>query len=138
MVRRDPDVPIFLPTLPTVLGIIIALFFQCMVALLDPGNRTKWGIKWGFVAHTVAMFLIFTMTAALGLQTKSILYVDDRNSRGNEEIIPGALGYRCYRPSFEAIDTASYVAFPLNQWLADGLLVSLLSKSIAPAFNALF
>ena len=136
VVRHDPDVPVFLPTLPTVLGIVVALFFQCMVALLDPINRTRGGIKWGFVVHTVAMFLIFMMTAALDPQARSIFYVDDRNFHGNDEIIPEALGYHWYRPSIEAIGTASNVAFPLNQWLADGLLVSPVSKSIASAFNA--
>lgn len=103
-------------------GIVIVLFFQCVIALLDPANRTKGNIKWGLVIHTVAMFLVLTLSTALDLEIKSILYIDDREFPGSEEFLPGPLGYYDVI-AVRAINTAVNAMFPLNQWLADGLLL---------------
>ena len=98
-----------------------------MIALLNPANRVKGSIKWGLVIHTVAMFLVLTLSSALDLEIKSILYINDREFPGSDEFLPGPLGYYdviAVRP----INTAVNAMFPLNQWLADGLLVSSISK----------
>ena len=39
-----------------------------MCALLDPGDRTRRGMKWALVAHTVAMFLLLTIPVVIGLK----------------------------------------------------------------------
>ena len=123
---HGPYVPTSLPTLPfrsIVLGVAIAMFFRCMIALLDPVGRMGKDIKWGSVAHTVAMFLVLTTSTVLGLEMKSVAYVDNRDFHGGDEALLGPLGYYDRILSFRAISAAFSIALPLNQWLADGLLV---------------
>ena len=105
-------------------GVVIVLFFQCIRALLNRGRRTSTGIKWGLVAHTVAMFFFLTLSTAGGLHIQSISYIDNRQfDPGVNGGMPGPLGYQSLiYPS--AINVISNAMFPLNQWLADGLLVS--------------
>ena len=110
--------------LSTVLGIVVVLFFQCMGALLDPTSRTKGGIKWGLVAHTAAMFLFVTIYTAINLDLQSISYIDNQAFPG------GPLLYQLY-VSAKAISLVPNVMFPLNQWLADGLLVSSMLSTVA-------
>ena len=106
-----------------ILGIIIALFFQCMTALLNPVGPTKGGIKWGLVAHTVAMFSSATVYTAMNLDLQSISYIDNRDFTGDGVLFPGPLGYQFFINS-NAITITADVMFSLNGWLADGLLVS--------------
>ena len=108
-------------------GIVIVLFFQCMGALLDPVNRKSSGIKWGLVAHTVAMFASVTVYTAMSLHLHSISYIDNREFPGIDGGRPGPLGYQLLIIS-KPISVIPNAMFPLNQWLADGLLVSLLSN----------
>lgn len=110
-----------------ILGIITVLFFQCMTALL---NRPKGGIKWGLVAHTVAMFSFATINSAMTLDIQSISYIDNREFSGGDYVsLPGPFGYQFFIFS-EAINGVPNIMFFLNQWLADGLLVSSVPKSI--------
>ena len=94
-----------------VLGIVVVLFFQCIVALLYPVD-SRAGIKWAFVVYTVAMFSFATVFTAINLDFQSISYVDNR------EFNAGAGG-----------------EFLFNECLADGLLVSPISKSVFQLFN---
>ena len=111
------------PHLATTPGISIALFFQCAVTLLDPVNRTKGIIKWGFVVHTLAMFSLLTIAVAAHLSRQSISYIDNREFAGIDVYPPGP--FRGYQYSTNSVaNVISRVAFPLNQWLVDGFLVS--------------
>ena len=106
----------------------MALFFQCMGVLLNPANTIKRGIKWALVAHTVAMFLVLTIATGIGLSYSSICYIDNREFPGGGGYLPGPFGYNSF-----LITTATTIVynlmFPFNQWLADGLLVGLISIS---------
>ena len=95
-----------------------------MGTLLDPINRTRGGIKWGFVAHTVAMFSCLMIYTGMGLDLQAISYVDDR---GFPE---GPLFYQIAISS-DALSRVPYIVLMVNQWLADGLLVSTALNSVA-------
>jgi hypothetical protein len=106
-----------------ILGIIIVLFFQCMSALLNPVDGTRGRIKWPLVAYTVVVFSIVTLSNAIGLDVRSISYVDNREFPGIDgELPPGPAGYENLL-TLEAIILPS-VTFFLNNWLADGFLVN--------------
>lgn len=107
-----------------ILGVVIVLFFQCMSALLNPVNSTRGGIKWPLVAYTVVMFSIVTLSNAIGLDIRSISYIDNREFPGVDgELPPGPVGYENLI-IFEAISILPSITFFLNNWLADGFLVS--------------
>jgi len=83
------------------------------------------GTNWGIVAHTVAMFSFLTIPIALDLNIISLGYIDGREFPGGNGFLPGPLGYQSVR--FSSYPSATFVVialmFPLNQWLADGLLL---------------
>lgn len=107
----------------TVLGIVIVLFFRCIAALFSPTNRSKGGIKWPLVAHTVVMFSFVTVYTATSLDLQSISYIDNREFPGVDGLLPpGPLGYQLFIYS-KAINIVPNVMVLLNNWLADGLLV---------------
>ena len=126
MVRmRDPHLHFHLSVLTTlfvrfVLGMLIVLFFKCMTALFNPVNRRDEGIKWGFVSYTVIMFSLATVYTATKDHILSICYIDNRNFPDG-----GPWGYH-ESMSYSAIFVISRAAFNLNNWSADGLLVSFL------------
>ena len=101
-----------------------------MNALLNPANHAGGRIKWLFVVHTVTMFSIVTIFTATYLDLHSISYVDNREFPGNDALPPGPLGYQ-HSIFSEAITLAPRVMFVLNNWLADGLLVSFAFTSVA-------
>lgn len=103
-------------------GIVIVLFFQCMIALLNSANRKKEGIKWGLVAHTFFMFSFVTIYTAASLALQSISYIDNREFPGGGGSPPGPLGYQLSN-GFLGISVVQSVVFFLNGWLADGLLL---------------
>ena len=108
------------------LGIVIALFFQCMSALLYPADRmgAHRGIRqWWLVAHAVAMFLIVTVCIASDFSFLSTCYIENREYPGNGFLAPGPFGYQFYL-YLSPVTIIRVIAFSLNQWLADGLLVS--------------
>lgn len=92
---------------------------------------TKRGIRWGLVAHTVAMFSFVTIFVATNIDLLSVSYIDNREFSGNVMGPPGPFGYQ-YQDYLKPIYTTPYIIFFLNSWLADGLLVSAASKLIAP------
>jgi hypothetical protein len=100
-----------------------------MGALLNPVNRTKGGIKWALVVHTVLMFSLFTIDVGTSLDVQSISYIEKREFPGvRGEVPPGPFGYQEVIYS-KAISTVPNIVFQLNQWLADGFLVRSVSTS---------
>lgn len=115
-----------------ILGIVIALFFQCMAPLF---NRTNRSTKWALVAHTTVMFSLATVFIAVELNILSISYIDNREFPGVDRVFPpGPLGYRSLIYS-EPINLVPGIMFLLNSWLADGLLVHFSFDSFARASN---
>lgn len=95
-----------------------------MNALLSPTNR-RLGVKWGPVVYTTLMFSFVTIFTAMNLYIQSISYIDNREYPGQgDSIPPGPLGYQYYIYS-KAISVVPNLMFLLNNWMADGLLVSL-------------
>ena len=125
---------LFAPVRPTFSGIVVALFFQCMWALLSPTNPISRSIRWALVVHTVALFLFLTIPLGVDLDYLSIEYINNREFTGNNAFQPGPLGYDDVLHT-EETGTLFNVMFPLNQWLADGLLVRPASNSVPRMFN---
>ena len=111
------------------LGIVVVLFFQCMAALLGTAKPIKRGMRWVLVSHSVALFSFFTISTTIHLNNSSTLYIDNREFPGNDEYPPGPLGYSNIF-DLTGIAVVFKIMFPLNQWLADGLLVGPLSNSV--------
>ena len=107
---------------PIISGIITVLFYRCMAALLSPVNRRK-GIKWGLVAHTLAMFSFLTINVCMNLDLQSISYVDNREFPGVSAIGPGPFAYQYDYLSSVPMNTVPETLFLFNTWLAGGLLV---------------
>ena len=94
------------------------LFFNCMAALFNPAYRRGEGIKWGLVIYTVIMFSLVTVYTATKDHILSICYIDNREFSDY-----GPWGYH-EANAYSAIFIIARAAFNLNNWLADGLLVS--------------
>ena len=76
------------------------------------------------MAHSAAMFSIVTIYTAINLDLQSISYIDSREFPGVDGAFPsGPIGYQVliYTKAISLVDT---IMFILNNWLADGLLVS--------------
>jgi len=108
-----------------ILGVVILLCFQCMAALLNPVHRKGEGIKWWLVAHTVAMFSFVTVYTAINLHIQSKSFIDKRKDqeRTPTTFISGPLYYQL-NIRWVALGIIPNIMFNLNNWLADGLLVS--------------
>ena len=87
-------------------------------------------VKWGLVAHTVALFFFFTTGFMTNRYIVFTEYIDNRDFPGNDEFPPGPIGYESgfavgpFVPVYSAM-------FPLSQWLGDALLVSSILRSAA-------
>ena len=91
--------------------------------MVDPLDRTR-GVKWGIIAYTTAMFSFVTIFTAMNLDLQSISYIDNREFPGiRGALVSGPFGYQVFIYS-EAINVVPFLMFFLNQWLADGFLVS--------------
>ena len=101
------------------LGVLTVVFFQCMAALLDPAHRRGEDIKWWLVSHTMAMFSFVTVYTAMSLHIQSISFIDHAGQVGYSEPLEFQLHLR-----ESARGLIPNVMFNLNNWLADGLLVS--------------
>ena len=100
-----------------------------MGALINPTNRRRQGIKWGLVSYTVIMFSFVTIFTAMNLNIQSVSYIDNREFPGVENVLPpGPLGYQWFLYS-DVLTIVPNLMFLLNNWLADGLLVSSLFDS---------
>lgn len=105
-------------------GTLIVLFFKCMTALFNPVYCRGGSVKWGLVSFTVIMFSLATLHTAMDLNLLPISCIDNRD-------FPGVKGVSSPRPYgytesiyFKAMNIIPNATFPLNDWLADGLLVS--------------
>ena len=99
--------------------------------MFNPTNRMKASVRWGLAAHTTAMFSFLTIPAAMRFNTQSVGYIDGREFPGVEGALPpGPLGYQ-YSTYTKAILVVTNIMYPLNQWLADGLLVGSPSNLVA-------
>jgi len=107
------------------LGMAVVLFFKCISALFDPTCcRGGEPIKWGLVSYVMIMFLLVTMHMAEKGHTLSISYINNCEFPDIDGVLrPGPYGYQL-TINYQAIAVISKVAFNLNNWLADGLLVS--------------
>ena len=92
-----------------------------MAALFNPIYRRGEPIKWGILSYTVVMFSLVTVETTMRLRGQSIAYIDNRES-------PSILGvpfkYQGPRSDTHALRVILYIIYSLNNWLADGLLVS--------------
>ena len=102
---------------PFIVGTIIVLFFQCMIALFDPAYRRGNGVKWGLGSYTVVMFSLATISTGMNLNILSVSYIDNR------EYPTGPFGYAGSVLGSKAINVVPNAAVFLGGWLADGLLV---------------
>jgi len=108
---------------------LVVLFFRCMAALLKPLNHRGEDVKWGLISYTIAMFAFVTVYTAMNLHILSISFIDNRGFPGaGGDVHPGPYGY-FMSIYYKAISIVPNAAFCLNNWLADGLLVS-------PSFDA--
>lgn len=99
-------------------GVIIVLFFQCTVTLFNPVNRKK-GVRWGLVAHNVAVFSLATISEAMSLVGFSYLFIDVR-----DRYKPHEWSFVSQNMTFDyVLSTISSSTFQLIQWLIDGLLL---------------
>jgi len=108
-----------------VLGMLIVLFYKCMTALFNPAYRRDEGIKWGLVSYTTVTFWLATVHMVTSAHVISISFINNRNFPG------GPYEYQ-YTIAFKAISDIPRAAFRLNNWAADGLLVSSLFGSPCP------
>ena len=93
-------------------------------------NRTRGEIRWRLVALTVALVSFATINLANSLVVLSNSYsLYNRDFPSINHLQSGPMGYKAhiYR---EAISVIPSIMFPLNQWLADGLLVSSASELV--------
>ena len=107
------------------------LFLQCMGAFFNPAHRRRESIQWRLVSYTVVMFAFVTVFTAMNDNIQSISWIDNREFPGVEGMFPpGPLGYQFLIDS-DAITIIPSLMFLLNNWLADGFLVS-------PSFDSAF
>ena len=113
-----------------ILGVIVVLFSQCMNTWCNPLSRSRRGTKWGMIAYTMAMFSFVTIGTAMNLDLQSISYIDNREFPGIKGALdPGPVGYQYFIYS-EVINAVPFLTFFLNQWLADGFMVSSVSNRV--------
>ena len=110
-------------SVPSILGIVIVLFFQCMGALFSSTYRAKTATKWSFVAYVSIMFSFVTIYTAMDLNLQSISYIDNREFPGNSDLPPGPLGYQ-FLIHANVLSIVPNFMFILCSWMANGLLVS--------------
>ena len=121
LIHARQPMPTFVRIFP---GMLVVLFFKCMTALINPVYRRGERIKWGLVSYTVVMFILATVLTAMNLHILSISFIDNREfSPSIKGLHIGPYGYFevIY---YKAINVVPNAAFCLNNWLADGLLVS--------------
>ena len=115
---------------PIFLGIMVALFFQCMSVLLWPDNPIKRGVKWALIIHAVLVFSFSITPIGIDLNHMSAMYIGNREYPGSDVYPPGPIGYDDVVNTNLTFSVYS-LFFPLNQWLADGLLVGPISNPVA-------
>jgi len=97
-----------------------------MVALLNPPHRRDEGIKLWPIFYTVAMFSLVTVYTVMSLHIQSISFIDNRRDDGGYS---GVIGYQAIIRR-TPLGIVPNIMFNLNNWLADGLLVSSLFDAV--------
>ena len=80
------------------------------------------------------MFLAATISLATGLNVEFLSYITGREFPGVGGLPSGPLGDQ-FLPQFILTETVSNVTSQINQWLADGLLVSFVQNSVTRVSN---
>jgi len=89
-----------------------------MAALLNPVHHRGEGTKWWLICHTAAMFEFVTVYTTMNLAVQSNSFIDNR-----VHVHSGPLAYQfLFRDT--TLGLIPNAMFNLNNWLADGLLVS--------------
>ena len=116
---------------------LVVLFFKCITALFNTVYRRGEGVKWGLVSYTVIMFSLVTVHLVTNLELLSTSYIDHRDFVGYEGDVElrGPYAYQT-STNFKAISVIPRVAFRLNNWLADGLLVSFILDTVVARVGA--
>jgi len=91
------------------------------VVLVNPVHCREEGIKWWLVFYTMAMFSFVTVYTAANLHNLSMSFIDNREPTTSK--LSGPLEYMFHLP-YMPLGILPNVVFNLNNWLADGLLVS--------------
>ena len=99
------------------------MFFQCLGAIFSSTNRARAGTNWGLFTYCMATFSFVTIYTAMNLSLQSISYINNREFPGNDQAPPGSLGYQWLIHN-SGLSIVPNFMFMLNNWLADGLLVS--------------
>jgi len=92
-----------------------------MAALFNSAHRRAEGIKWWPVFYTMAMFSFVTVYTAASLHILSMSFIDNRED--NTNVSSGPLNYQ-FNIRHTPLSILPNVMFNLNNWLADGFLVS--------------
>ena len=107
-----------------ILGILIVLFFKCTATLFNPTHCRKRGIKWRLVSYVAVMFSFVTVFTTMDINNLSDAYINNREFPDVDGVLSsGPLEY------LGLINNKTPTLIPdlmflLNNWLADGLLVS--------------
>lgn len=75
-------------------GTVVFQFFWCMGTLFNHVDRTRRGIKWGLVTHTVATSSSVTMHTAVTLDLRSISCTDQQRLPGDGVLLPEPMWYK--------------------------------------------
>jgi len=117
---------------PSLLGIVIVLYFQTIAALVSPLNRKGEKVKWGLVGYSTVMFGLVTTFTAMNVRLQQLSYIDNREFPGIPNVLPpGPIGWGLFMYS-NALVIVPNACFIIANWMADGLLVS-----SAPAYRTM-
>ena len=75
----------------------------------------------------MAMFSLVTIYTAIVLDLQSVAFIDNQGFSGDGVLPPGPFGYML-SVFGKAIPNVALVVAPLNNWLVDGLVVSIVFK----------
>ena len=73
---------------------VTVAFLQCLGMLFNLVNRTKRGISWGLVTHTLATFLPVMIRAATTLDLQFISFTNQRKFPGDDAFLHEPTGYK--------------------------------------------
>ena len=82
------------------------------------------------MAYTITAFTPVTIFTAMNLSLQSTCYTNNREFPDNDSLPAGPLGYH-FLVYNDAIFFVPNLMFLLNNWLADGILVSSASVSVS-------
>ena len=95
------------------------------------------GVKWALIIHAVLVFSFSITPIRIDLNHMSAMYIGNREYPGSDIYPPGPIGYNDVVNTNLTFSVYS-LFFPLNQWLADGLLVGPISNPVASSGKEAF